>query len=290
MKMLVGMSGKLFIIASTAADFILEPKHVAPAKRIATLLDNVSPKDFSGSKHPMMDDIYTRIIRAAQPDPIHDWIHQFHVFVGAIIVLQDPLPCDVLAQLLDVDVNDIIGTLSNLHSLLAPSKKDQIYRVHHKSFPDFICDRDRCKMHMGLEFYINPVLHHMWVAERCLRIMDHNLKFNICDLDHSEQHKDRDQLDDRVRDSISPHLAYACAYWASHLVAGLDRDVGLDGEVNELLERFATRHLLHWLEVLSIIGRADMAYSSLEMIHTAMVRVIFARLINKTARNIYMGT
>jgi hypothetical protein len=290
MRMLVGMSGKLFIIASTAADFILKSKHVAPAKRIATLLDGVSPKDFSGSKQPLMDDIYTRIIRAAQPDPIDDWIHQFQTFVGAIVVLQDPLPCDVLAQLLDVDVNDIIGTLSNLHSFLAPSEMDQTYRVHHKSFPDFICDRDRCKKHIGSEFYIDPALHHMRIAERCLRIMDHNLKFNICDLDNTEQHKDRDQLDDRVRDSISPHLAYACAYWASHLVGGLDSDVGLNSEVNEFLEQFATRHLLHWLEVLSIIGRADIAYSSLEIIHTAMVRVIFTRLVSKTARNIYMRT
>jgi hypothetical protein len=59
MQMLVGMSGKLFIIASTAASFILDRKHVAPAKRIATLLGNVSPKDFSGSKHTtIMDDVY----------------------------------------------------------------------------------------------------------------------------------------------------------------------------------------------------------------------------------------
>jgi hypothetical protein len=194
----------------------------------------------------------------------------------------------VLAQLLCVDVNDVIEALSNLHLLLAPSEKDQIYRVHHKSFPDFICDRDRCKM--GVEFYIDPALHHMRIAERCLQIMNDNLMFSICNLDHNEQHKDRDQLDDRVQNSISPHLAYACTYWAFHLVAGLGGGVGLNGEVNGLLERFATRHLLHWLEVLSIIGHADMAYSSLEMIHTVMVRVMFVRLINKTTRNIYTRT
>lgn len=123
MILLVGVSGKLFIVASTAADFILDPKRAAPAKRIAALLDGVSPNDFSGSKYAIMDDVYTRIIRAAQPDPIDDWFDQFRAFVGTIILLQDPLPCDTLAALLGVDVNEIIGTLSNLHSLLAPSEK-----------------------------------------------------------------------------------------------------------------------------------------------------------------------
>jgi hypothetical protein len=115
-----------------------------------------------------------QIIRAAQPDPVDGWIHRFKTFVGAIVLLQDPLPAEVLAALLGVDVNDILGTLSNLHSLLAPDQKDQIYRVHHKSFPDFICNRDRCEM--GPEFYIDPALHHMRIAEHCSRIMNDCLK------------------------------------------------------------------------------------------------------------------
>jgi hypothetical protein len=289
MKMLVGMSGKLFIIASTATNFILDRKHVAPAKRVATLLDGISPKDFSGSHHTrIMDDVYMQIIRTAQPDPVDDWIHQFQTYVGAIVLLYDPLPCDVLAALLGVDVNNVIAALSNLHSLLAPSERDQTYRVHHKSFFDFICNRDRCKL--CPEFFIDPASHHMRVAERCLRIMNVNLKFNICNLNHSEQHRDRAQLPDHVRNSISPHLAYACTYWASHLVAGLASDVELNSDTKGLLEQFATRHLLHWLEVLSIIGRVDMACSSLEMIHLAMVRDTIAMLMNGAARDIHMRT
>lgn len=282
MKMLIGMSGKLFIIASTAINFILDRKRVAPAKQIETLLKGVSPKDFSGSRHTrIMDSVYMQIIRAAQPDPLDDWVDQFQTFVGTIVLLQDPLPCEALAALLGVDANDIIGTLSNLHSLLAPSRKGQIYRVHHKSFSDFICDRDRCMM--GPEFHISSAHHHMRIARRCLRIMKDNLKFNICDLDHSEQHVDLVQLYDCARISIPPHLAYACTYWVSHLVACLDGGLGLDDEVNELVEQFATRHLLHWLEVLSILRRVDLACSSLEIIHAAIVSKTFSKPIFKTA-------
>ena len=112
----------------------------------------------------------------------------------------------------------------------------------------------------------------MQIAEHCLQTMNNNLKFNICDLDRSEQHMKRDALPARVRNSIPPHLAYACTYWASHLVAGLDNGTGLSSEVQGLLEQFASRHLLHWLEVLSIIGRVDGAYRSVEMIYASMVR------------------
>ena len=269
-KMLVGISGKLFIIARTAAEFILDSKHAQPAKRIATLLHGVSPTTFLGSKHAtIMGNVYMQIIRAAQPDPANDWVHLFQTIVGAIVLLQDPLPRDALADLLGVNIDEIIGTLSNLHSLLAPTQDDYIFRVHHKSFPDFICDRDRCKS--GPEFYIDPLLHHMVIATRCLHVMCNNLKLNTCNVPWSECSKDQAELHNRFHNSIARHLAYACIYWASHLVAGLDPEVGWNNEVNALLEDFATRQLLNWMEVLSIIGRIDTAFKSLEMIHAAMV-------------------
>ena len=129
---------------------------------------------------------------------------------------------------------------------------------------------------MGPEFHISPALHHMRIAGRCLQVMRDSLKFNICNLDYSEQHVDVTLLHDRVRASIPPHLAYACTYWVSHLIACLDAGIRLNTEVSELVEQFATRHLLHWLEVLGFIGRADMACSSLETLHTAMVGHIFS--------------
>lgn len=271
-KTLIGMSGKLFIIARTAADFILDPRHAEPAKRIASLLDGVSPTTFSGSKHStIMDNVYMRIICAAEPGLADDWIYWFRIIVGAIVLLRDPLPCEALAELLKVDANKIMGTLANLHSLLAPTGRECSFRVHHKSFPDFICDRNRCQI--GPEFFIDPTLHHMLIAECCLRVMCDTLKLNMCHLRRSEWSKQTDLLNDAFRISIPLHLAYACTYWASHLVAGIDGngDVGVNGQVERLLERFATRHLLNWLEALSIIGRVDTAFSSLEMIHAALV-------------------
>jgi hypothetical protein len=98
--------------------------------------------------------------------------------------------------------------------------------------------------------------------------MDRLLKPNPCGLERNEWHRHRDQILHRIQDGVSPCLAYACTYWASHLVAALNDEAGFDSEVTELLERFTSRHLLTWLEALGIIGRVDIAYSSLDMVRT----------------------
>jgi hypothetical protein len=267
MNTLVAVSGKLFIIAATAANFILDRKQVDPAGQLAVLLNGVADMASSGSKPmTMMDKVYMGIIRAAQPDPVGKWIDRFQICVGTIVLLYDPLPCDALAALTGIDIDDIVRTLSNLHSLFAPSSNGQTFRVHHKSFPDFICDPDRCEG--GPQFWINRKAHHLRIAKRCLHVMDRLLKLNICGLERNEWHRHRDQILHRIQHGVSPCLAYACTYWASHLVAALNDEAGFDSEVTELLERFASRHLLTWLETLSVIGRVDIAYSSLDMVRT----------------------
>jgi hypothetical protein len=94
----------------------------------------------------------------------------------------------------------------------------------------------------------------------------------MCGLESGDLHKDRDELGGRIQNRVSRHLAYACTYWASHLVSGLGDDVEFDREVKQLLERFATEHLLTWLEVLSVVGRVDAAYRSLNTMYAMMVR------------------
>ena len=238
-----------------------------PANRLAVLLDGISAIDFSGSKHTMaMDKVYMGIIRAAQPDPIGDWTAHFQTCVGTIVLLHDPLPCDALAQLIGIEINVILRTLSNLHSLLAPSADTQTFRVHHKSFPDFISDPDRCILDPQL--CIDRTAHNFRIALRCLHIMDLLLKPNLCDLEPNEWHMDRAQIAHRIQHKVSPCLAYACTYWASHLVAALEGGAVLDAEGKDLLERFASKHILTWLEALSLIGRTATAYTSLDIIRT----------------------
>ena len=264
MDALIGMS-KLFIIAATAINFILDGTHADPANQLAALLDGMSTMDFSGAKPAAaMDNVYTGIIRAAQPHPVGDWIDRFQTCVGAIVLLHDPLPCSALAQLIGIEINVILRTLLNLHSLLAPSADTQTFRVHHKSFPDFISDPDRCIP----QFCIDRTVHNFRLAIRCLHIMDHFLTQNLCGLEPDEWHMDRAQILHRNQHKVSPCLAYACTHWASHITAALGGGAELDSEVEDLLERLASKHLLTWLEALCIIGRMDTAYASLDAVRT----------------------
>jgi len=320
---LVRLSGKLFIVASTAVRFILDPTQTvsgssdekvrlwdgrsgrpigeplhghsgslrsvafssdgrivsgssdhtipiwdgvsAPAKQISKLLDGISAKDFHYAEE--MDKVYTLIIRSARPDPAVDWSRRFQKIVGAIVLLQDPLTCEALAKLLNAEVDEVCRTLSNLHSLLTASERDGTFWIYHKSFTDFITNQERC--YLDPEFYINPALHHMRIAGGCLRMMNDNLTFNMCNLEAGEEYKGM-QPQGRARNTIPPQLAYACIHWASHLVAGLEDDAGLNGEIRQLLEPFANQRLLNWLEALSIVGRVDTAYSSL---YSALVTI-----------------
>ena len=251
---LAEMSGKLFIIAATAVDFILDSKRANPAMQLTILLDGVSQKG--------VDRLYTEIIRAARPGRIDGWVYRFTVCVGTIVLLQDPLPCNAVAKLIGCDVDVVTKTLSDLRLLLAPRGNNQIICVHLPSFPDFITDRTCCKE--VLQFHIDQAAHHLRIAKCCLRLMGNLLlQPNLCGLGRNEWYPDQARILNHIWEAVPPCLAYACTYWVSHLVQAVEGGAKWDSEVKRLVERFAYEHLLMWLEALSVIGRTDVAYPSL---------------------------
>ena len=271
MGALVRMSDKLFIIAFTAATFILDEAQLDPAGQLNTLLSCLSPTDFSGSQHTFLDDMYMQIIRAACPKSAADsWMKRFRVIVGTITLLQDPLPCKALADIIGISANDIERTLANLHSLLPLGKTDQIFRIHHKSFPDFITDPGRREV-SGV-FYIDRMVHHLRIAKRCLTVMNSNLK-------RYSEPRDKDQMQPHrlPQDDILPHLRYACIYWASHLglAAKFDFESPPDAEVKGLLECFTSQHSHAWVKVLSSIRGNGFARVNIDTVPETWVRSVY---------------
>ena len=256
---LVRLAGKLFIIASTAILFILDNKRYNPPSQLQKLLQGVA-RDYSG-QNPMntLDDVYIQILRTAFPDNSDDdMIKYFQEVVGTIVLLRDPLPCRSLANLLGIKPVSIITTLNHLHSIIAPGSQDQSPRIHHKSFPDFVTDAERCRK--DSRFFIAPNERHCKIVEHCFRIMDLHLQQNVCNLGFPERYMGNSKTRHLVERMVTPELGYACSYWAAHLS---EASQGSD-HLLRLLDTFAFDHLLHWLEVLSWIGRLDVAYPSLE--------------------------
>jgi hypothetical protein len=87
------------------------------------------------------------------------------------------------------------------------------------------------------------------MAFRCLQLMNSLLAYNICGLeDPSVANADIFNLTARLHEKVSEALRYVCAYWTVHLTALSDPDHRLLEE----LVRFCSKHLFHWLEVLSL--------------------------------------
>ncbi|KAH6889086.1 hypothetical protein BKA70DRAFT_1541367 [Coprinopsis sp. MPI-PUGE-AT-0042] len=274
---LVQMAGKLFIVASTAIDFILDPRRLDPGRQIRKLLD---ANTGSGLASTPMDRLYTQVLRTAVPEPVDDWFGDYQVIVGAIVVASDILPVQSLASLLDKDPNDIIRTLSNLHSLIAPTNRDEAYRVHHKSFTDFVTDPSRCSI--DPRFLIDASAAHFYLARGCLRVMVRTLKQNICDLPLSDWNKERSQLAPGTLDRIPPELAYACTHWIPHFQQGLSHfSASEDAALATQLNLFVDGHLLSWLEVLALTSRFDTAWRSVDMLSKA-ISLILSTATGKT--------
>ncbi|KAH6876845.1 hypothetical protein B0T10DRAFT_448143, partial [Thelonectria olida] len=81
--------------------------------------------------------------------------------------------------------------------------------------------------------------------------MNERLRTNICDV--NAPGTNRSTINPQKVDAcLPPEVQYACLYWVYHIQHARDR-VSDGGPVRE----FLTRHFLHWMEALSLMGRAS---------------------------------
>ncbi|KIL56359.1 hypothetical protein M378DRAFT_17150 [Amanita muscaria Koide BX008] len=260
---LVRAAGRLFIIASTVIRIILDKVASNPAARLQKLLGT-----FAQDRMPFKDlnEFYTVILRNIVPvDCDDDLVNRYQSVVGAIIFVQHPLPITTLAHLIDIDVEEMRAVLVNLRSVILLGD-DDIPRIYHKSFPDYITDSKLCQ---DIKLRIDPLMRQMQITICCFRIMDKHLKRNILGLgDPARFMSNEDGLeadgitDEQIQEKIPQQLRYACAYWVNHLeVTNMEDEALTNG-----LERFAYEHMLYWLEVLSLIGKLDLAHTAIYVV------------------------
>ncbi|KIL55299.1 hypothetical protein M378DRAFT_48519, partial [Amanita muscaria Koide BX008] len=260
---LVRAAGRLFIIASTAVRYVLDKVASNPGAQMQKLL-----RTFAQDCMPFkdLDEFYTVILRNVVPvDCDGDIVNRYQSVVGAIMFVQHPLPVTTLVHLIDVDLEEIRGVLLNLQSVILLGD-DDIPRIYHKSFPDYITDSKRCK-HGNLR--IDPTICHMRITLRCFQIMEQYLKYNISGLGKparfmsNEDGLAKDRItDEQLERNIPQQLRYACVYWANHLEVANIEDIDLMKE----LEQFANDHMLHWFEALSLIRKLDSAHRAIGVV------------------------
>jgi hypothetical protein len=261
---LVKRAGTLFIYAATVVKWVSDPK-AQPLLRLQQVLEQ--DVDEVAFQHRMLDGMYTQILVQAAETTGNPKPHERALgkILSAIVLLQEPVHPTALAMLVDEDkrASAIFPLLSAV--LLVNDNKGPV-RLFHPSFPDFITNEERCK---DARFLVSRSEGHVRLATRCLELMNNGLRQDICDIrDPSLENSEVVDLEERLACRVPFELRYACQYWHIHLQhAGVFSDSGLLA----VLETFCTRHLLHWVEVLSLLNKLPSARVELESLLAHLV-------------------
>ena len=242
----------LFIYASTVVKFV-ESGHHTPTERLNLI--TLFPHSTIHEGKSGIDTLYTQVLEYAfhgiQADN-EELYSQLRSVLGAVLLVFNPLPMEALSTLLTR--SNIPTILRSLHSLLlVPDHKTSPVQVFHKSFPDFLMDRERC---IDGRFFINPSVHHQEILSSCLSLMKDRLKSNMCHLDGCPILSKVRDVSARRTQYIGDALEYACQFWAKHLVEVPSSGGGVEG-VCEAIDQFFSTCLLFWIEVLAVMGSLD---------------------------------
>ncbi|KAG8720494.1 hypothetical protein FRC08_000079 [Ceratobasidium sp. 394] len=266
-KSLAERSGKLFIYAATAVQYIRPSNaRVDHQSRLQTVL-SVTPKS-SVKLHEQLDELYTTILSAALENTALEPSEAANIklILHTILCAWEPMTIEALACLLGLkSVKEAQLALEPLGSVLYVSGSDLPVSTLHASFPDYMRDQDRSK-----RFWFDSATHHEILSRQCFATMKDALRFNICGLESSfVPDEDIPDFLNRVKRAIPFHLFYACMYWCEHLV----RSTCNVGAHTPRIEEFLRNRVLFWMEVMSLKKRMGLAASTLSELFSWMKRV-----------------
>jgi hypothetical protein len=95
------------------------------------------------------------------------------------------------------------------------------------------------------------------MTERCLEQLNQHLHHDICGIQDPSLFNDEiSGLQAQLSKHVLRSLQYACVFWAVHWLQHI-RAAGHQCQVPSGLVGFCDKHLLHWIEVLSLIKSLD---------------------------------
>jgi len=254
---LVTLSGGLFIFASTVLQYILDRDNDQGwRERLQKATTSVSQSTAATST---LDQVYELVItEASRSDRVDtDELDRMRTILACILTARASLSVQALADLIPMSPASLRGSLERLHSLVHVPNDDNEpdVRTLHASFGDYILGR--AASHIRL----TPSLGHDLLAAGCLRRMDWpDLCFNIaCSYSSYEPNAAFEP------DLISLSLIYACLHWAHHIDAASTRSA-----FDEMVGGIFRRKFLFWLEVLSIMGKTNVASGLLRIASSAV--------------------
>jgi hypothetical protein len=233
----------LFIYARMALEYISN-SNANPRHQIELLLNADSRKASRG--FGMLDGLYKHVLSEALEHSGRE-VQEIRDVLASLVLLRENMPITALAVLNGIEEEDCQTIVRSLASVLLFDRGfTEPIRPIHLSFSDFLLDRNRSTD----TYAVDVSTHHLRIVERCLQTMNEGLREDICAIgDPSLFNTEVTGLEQRLAKVAPPHLRYACRFWHVHFeLAGIVSDA-----VASNLEEFCKKHLLHWIELLSLL-------------------------------------
>ncbi|EPQ53524.1 WD40 repeat-like protein [Gloeophyllum trabeum ATCC 11539] len=308
---LAGLAGRLFQWAFVACKFITDPKpaginYQARFHRIVPDASRKSTQTLYGLYKTVLTELF--VINGMDTDEQENITRNFHSAVGPVLASYRPLSMMSLAVLLSPSgtresiastLGDIQCVLEFMGSLLdgVTAGTDTPIQPLHKSFYDFLTSQESAGM-----FFIDLPYHHGRLCQGSLFIIDTHLRFNHCKLKTSHKRNV-----DQEYEQPSAEIAYACQFFGSHLEQfWRSQHTSIrPPQLTHMVDDFLKKKLLCWFEILSILGRVNVARQTLlqvakwiEPYHPGLAELAqdaaqfilyFAKPITESAPHIYLS-
>ncbi|KAJ6568883.1 WD40 repeat-like protein, partial [Mycena capillaripes] len=245
---LANLAGGLFIWASTAVRFI---DGYRPDERLKTLISQNS-QEFN------LDALYsTALLNSGPWSSDSRFAQDAHAVLACVVLGRVPMTDATMDTLLDFPDGSSAQVLKYLGCVVQWSHGRPAGTLH-ASFADYLMDHERSG---GRPWAIDRRADSHFLSLRCLRILNRELRFNICGLENSHiLNNDVHDMPNRVAANISPPLSYSSDFWSSHI-----QETSFDEEIVSAIEKFFYRKFVYWLEVLSVGGKMNTASIALEI-------------------------
>jgi hypothetical protein len=255
---LVQLTGRLFIYAATILKIVQSIKR-NPIEKLMELLGVFNPERSLTEAHEssLLDDLYSRILAQAASDDNGTvnpkYVPRLRAILEVVIFARYPLTRRGLSELLDIDARELDSYLTNLVSVLVVpdvASAGGVIRPLHQSFPDFVCQHGG-RVHPDL--VIKAATANARLTEYCLARLNKDLHFDICHIrDPSLFNYEIQDLESLLRKHVSLALRYSCEFWSVHCLEGMpSTDPRCQAPLG--LVEFCHNHLLHWIELLSLL-------------------------------------
>jgi hypothetical protein len=243
---LLKLSEGLFIWASTAMKYL---RSYRPKERLRILLSQDSSRGFN------LDTLYNVALGDSAPWRTDKEFAQDARSVLICVVLgRVPMTDTTIDLILSFEDGTSANVLTHLGCVIQWSPGSEA-RTLHASFADYLTDATRSAAE---PWSIDPETDHCLLVLGCLQILNSQLKFNICSLEDSHTlNAEVPNIHDRVATNIPPHLNYCSRFWFNH-IGNRPTDTVL-----YRMRQFLYKNLLHWLEVLSLLGQVPIATAGL---------------------------